>query len=161
MKRRLVLAAATFAAAVATPLVLSAPASAGEKYPVPYTFTPTALIAGANVDADPPGANDWSCQPSKRHKEPVILVHGTGGNRNDNWQTFAPLLANEGYCVFALTYGVAPGAPPVLDQVGGMDKIENSAAQLAAFVAKVRKSTMPGRSTWWATPRARSCRSTT
>ena len=41
-----------------------------------------------------------------------MLVHGTAGNKNTNWQTYAPLLANNGYCVFALTYGVTAGTPP-------------------------------------------------
>ncbi|MBM4575891.1 lipase, partial [Rhodococcus hoagii] len=35
----------------------------------------------------------------------MVLVHGTAGNRLNNWTTFAPLLANEGYCVFAPTFG--------------------------------------------------------
>ena len=55
-------------------------------------------------------------------------MHGTAGNKNTNWQTYAPLLANNGYCVFALTYGVAAGTPKGLDQFGGLDKIETSAA---------------------------------
>jgi triacylglycerol lipase len=68
-------------------------------------------------------------------------VRGTVGNKNTNWQTYAPLLANNGYCVFALTYGVSAGTPKGADQFGGMDKIETSAKQLAAFIAKVRRAT--------------------
>ena len=59
-----------------------------------------------------------------------MLVHGTAGNKNTNWQTYAPLLANNGYCVFALTYGVAAGTPKGVDQFGGLDTIETSAQQL-------------------------------
>ena len=90
------------------------------------------------MDADPPGANNFSCKPTARHPRPVVLVHGTAGNKNTNWQTYAPLLANNGYCVFALTYGVAAGTPKGLDQFGGLDSIETSAQQLKTFVAKVR-----------------------
>ena len=82
------------------------------------------------MDADPPGANDWDCKPTAQHPRPVVLVHGTAGNKNTNWQTYAPLLANNGYCVFALTYGVSAGTPKGLDQFGGLDEIETSAQQL-------------------------------
>ena len=109
--------------------------------PVPYDFTLSAVLAGGNVDADPPGANDWSCKPSAAHPEPVVLVHGTGGNKNTNWQTYAPLLHNNGYCVFALTYGVLPGVGLPLNQVGGLGLIEDSAAQLSGFVDKVLAAT--------------------
>ncbi|HET8561768.1 MAG TPA: alpha/beta fold hydrolase [Marmoricola sp.] len=124
-----------------TLLAVCAPAQAAEKYPVPYTFTTSAVLAGAQVDGNAPGSNRWSCRPSRRHPRPVVLVHGTGGNRNTNWQTYAPLLANHGYCVFALTYGVAPGTPPGMDQVGGMTRMERSARQLRSFVARVLRVT--------------------
>ena len=81
-------------------------------------------------------------------------MHGTAGNKNTNWQTYAPLLANNGYCVFALTYGVTAGTPKGADQLGGMDKMETSALQLRAFVNKVRSATGARRSTSSATPRA-------
>jgi triacylglycerol lipase len=71
----------------------------------------------------------------------VVLVHGLLGNKNTNWQTFAPLLKNHGYCVYALTYGVAAGTPTGVDQFGGLTKMEASARQLAAFVTRVRHAT--------------------
>ena len=120
---------------------VAAPSTAASQYPVSYNFLSSAVLAGTQTNADPPGANDWSCKPSTRHPRPVVLVHGTSGNKNTNWQTYAPLLADNGYCVFALTYGVAAGTPPGADQFGGLDKIETSAAQLRAFVAKVRAAT--------------------
>jgi triacylglycerol lipase len=90
----------------------------------PYTFA-AVVPAFLNAYASPPGANDWSCTPDAAYPEPVILVRGLGANRNDNWQTFAPLLANEGYCVYALTYGTQPGATYPLDQVGAFGPIES------------------------------------
>lgn len=122
-------------------LTIAPSASAGEKYPVTYNFTSSAVLAGTHENADPPGANDWSCQPTRRHPRPVVLVHGTSGNKNTNWQTYAPLLANHGYCVFALTYGVSKGTPRGLDQFGGMDRMQRSARQLKRFVAKLLRRT--------------------
>lgn len=137
-----VLLALSIAVAAAVALVASpAGAATKPKYPVPYSFLVSALAAGARVDADPPGANNWACKPSAQHPNPVVLVHGTGGNKNTNWQTYAPLLANNGYCVFALTYGVPPGAPLPLSQVGGLTPMEGSAVQLRDFVTKVLAAT--------------------
>ncbi len=128
---------------VATSMALAAvPAStAADKYPVSYNFLSSAILAGTQIDANAPGSNIWDCKPTSRHPRPVVLVHGTAGNKNTNWQTYAPLLANNGYCVFALTYGVSAGTPKGVDQFGGLDKIETSAEQLKAFVAKVRTAT--------------------
>jgi triacylglycerol lipase len=53
----------------------------------------------------------------------------------------SPLLANNGYCVFALTYGVTPGATAPLDQFGGLTLMEQSARQLSAFVDEVLAAT--------------------
>jgi triacylglycerol lipase len=139
--RRTLFALASLLAAAATALVTSPASSAADQYPVSYNFLSSAVLAGTQADADPPGANDFSCRPSVRHPRPVVLVHGTAGNKNTNWQTYAPLLANNGYCVFALTYGVTAGTPKGPDQFGGMDRMETSAAQLRAFVDRVRAAT--------------------
>ena len=80
-----------------------------------------------------------------------MLVHGLFATAAENWGTMSPLLANNGYCVFALTYGLNPGET----FVGGLQPMEKSSAELAAFVDKVlqghrarRRSTSSG------TPRA-------
>jgi triacylglycerol lipase len=125
---------------VVTCMVMTvAPANArtAPEYPVPYNFLPYAVIGGAN--ANPPGANDWSCKPSRKHPRPVVLVHGLLGNRSTNWQTYAPLLANEGYCVFSLTYGDKP--LPTQGTFGGLAAMQKSAEELKAFVAKVLRRT--------------------
>lgn len=144
MRPRVTVAAclAVVAAVAGSLLVGGAPAGASQpRYPVPYTFLTSALLASPNADADPPGANIWTCQPSAAHPEPVVLVHGLSGNKDTNWQTFSPLLANNGYCVFALTYGVAPGTPLPLNQLGGFTSMESSAGELSAFVTKVLAAT--------------------
>ena len=112
--------------------------SAATPLPVPYDFLASAIPAGLTPNADPPGANDWNCRPSAAHPVPVVLVHGLTGNKATNWQTYAPLLKNHGYCVYALTYGQSPLAPaPFRNTFGGFTAMEQSAKQLKAFVARV------------------------
>lgn len=110
--------------------------SARADLPVVYHF-PTALAAGTIApNADPLGANDWSCRPSAAHPRPVVLVHGTIENKRINWGALAPLLKNNGYCVFALNFGAyLPG--PFL----GLDDIADSAGELGGFVNRVLSST--------------------
>jgi triacylglycerol lipase len=120
---------------------LTASAAGAEQYPVPYTFTAN-VIAGATQQGNPPpGANNWSCQPSAAHPRPVVLVHGLLANMTDNWQTMSPLLANNGYCVFALTYGTNASSTPGSDQFGGLTTMEDSAVQLRDFVDQVLQAT--------------------
>lgn len=135
MRRAVLLTLALLAGLVLAPTG----AFPAEKHPVPYNFLPYAVLGG--LQDDPPGANDWSCRPSADHPRPVVLVHGTFGNKSTNWQTYAPLLANNGYCVFALTYGVDPTGVPGTEKFGGMTRMQDSARELKAFVAKVLRIT--------------------
>jgi triacylglycerol esterase/lipase EstA (alpha/beta hydrolase family) len=117
-------------------------AAAHDPYPVPYFFTANVIAAATQPEGTPPpGANDWTCRPSAAHPDPVVLVHGLLANMTDNWQTMSPLLANNGYCVFALTYGNDPSATPPGDEFGGLTTMEQSAAQLSAFVDRVLAAT--------------------
>ncbi|MBA4023796.1 MAG: lipase [Gordonia sp.] len=117
--------------------------AAAAKDPLPVTYNFFAGIPNelANPGGSLPGANDWNCKPSPEHPEPVVLVHGTGGGAQTNWGTYVPLLANNGYCVYTLNYGTIPGAPWPISAIGGFGPIEKSAAELSAFVDRVRKST--------------------
>ena len=117
-------------------LVPSSVASASPDLAVPYNFGAGLLAELLHPGAPPPGSNDWSCKPTSAHPYPVVLVHGTFANMTDSWQAASPLLANNGYCVFALDYGGAPGSP-----IQGYGRIEDSAAQLGAFVDRVRAAT--------------------
>jgi pimeloyl-ACP methyl ester carboxylesterase len=130
---------ATVAVVVAATMTASAAGAA--QYPVPYTFTANVIAGATQQGSPPPGANNWSCRPSAAHPRPVVLVHGLFANMADNWQTMSPLLANNGYCVFALTYGNDPSASPPADQFGGLTTMEDSAVQLRAFVNKVLQAT--------------------
>ena len=85
----------------------------------------------------PPGANNFSCKPTATHPYPVILVHGTLANVNDNWQAASPILANHGYCVFAFNYGGRSPASPIQ----GTGDIAASARPAGRFVGQVLAAT--------------------
>lgn len=105
--------------------------------PVGYDFTAESALTASAPNTPPPGANDWGCKPSAEHPYPVVLVHGTFANMDDNWQTASPVLVNHGYCVFAFNYG---GATPT-SSIQGTGEIAASAQTLAAFVDKVLTAT--------------------
>lgn len=99
-------------------------------------------MALSEPGAELPGANDWSCTPSADKPRPVVLVHGTMGGGTTNWATYGPLLHNEGYCVFTLTYGAMPGAQWPLSELGGVSDIRRvSVPQVAEFVDRVLAET--------------------
>ncbi|WP_158887621.1 esterase/lipase family protein [Amycolatopsis anabasis] len=99
------------------------------------------LLAPATANAAEGGLNDWSCRPGPAHPEPVVLVHGTGDNKDTTWRALGPMLAERGYCAFALTYGVVPNTPIVRDVVGGMMPMDYSARELQSFVDTVLRVT--------------------
>jgi triacylglycerol esterase/lipase EstA (alpha/beta hydrolase family) len=121
-----------------------APAARAARLPVHYSSFAASIYAETHINGPPPGANRWTCHPTKRHRRPVVLVHGTLENMAYNWYALSPLLVDHGYCVFALNYGQQrtrlagfPGAT----HPGGTGRIEDSARQLGAFVARVRRAT--------------------
>lgn len=99
------------------------------------------LVPGARAstytDQSPPGANDWSCRPTAAHPRPLVLVHGLGATASENWSYLSPILQGDGYCVFALTYGVDERFP----YMGGVLKMEQSSHELDAFVHRVLTAT--------------------
>lgn len=97
---------------------------------LPLLATLPSARAEAPLVVDPPGANDWSCRPSAAHPVPVVLVHGTFGDRQHLLERLSATLAGEGYCVFSLDYG----------QRGTAD-IAASAAELKTYVDRVLAAT--------------------
>ncbi len=120
---------------------LPASASAAPPYPVSYNFLDATATQGNAQHVSPPGANDFSCRPSIAHPQPVVLVHGLLANQTVNWNTMSPLLANDGYCVFALTYGTKAGVEFPFYQPGGLKRMEESARQLSEFIDEVLAAT--------------------
>jgi triacylglycerol esterase/lipase EstA (alpha/beta hydrolase family) len=134
--RRAAALAAALLGAFGLAAVGAAPASAAA-YPVNYSFA-TGFVAGFLFpNSAPAGANNWSCKPTSAHPYPVVLVHGTVENMNDNWGGASPLLADNGYCVFAFDYGGASSS----SDLQGTGDIPTSAGQLAAFVNQVLAAT--------------------
>lgn len=133
-------------AGTATALCLTVAAAAGAtpaNADLPVVYSAAAALT-ANVlhpGAAPPGANDWSCRPSAAHPRPVVLSNGTFANMTNNWNTLAPLLKNQGYCVFAFNYGATATTHALGDQVYGLAKVSDSAQELATFVDQVRGAT--------------------
>jgi len=137
--RRLRRAGLVTAAAVTVMLAsaFAVPAQAATRLPVNYDFIAGAAATALAPGTPPPGANNWSCQLTAAHPYPVILVHGTFANMDDNWQAVSPLLANHGYCVYAFNYGGTSASSPIQ----GTGDIATSAGQLASFVNTVLAAT--------------------
>ena len=81
-------------------------------------------------EGDQAGVNDWSCQTTVRRPSPVIMVHGTGGDRRHLLDTLATAMMDRGFCVFSLDYGNR-----------GLEEISQSARQLKSFTLRVRRAT--------------------
>jgi triacylglycerol esterase/lipase EstA (alpha/beta hydrolase family) len=121
--------------ALSSLFVVVAPASAD----LPVIYSGAYGYAHTSPSASPPGANEWSCQPTAAHPRPVVLVHGTFADMSNSWQALSPLLKNNGWCVFALNYGSYAGSGAI--GVYGTGEIRNSAKELSAFVDQVLAAT--------------------
>ncbi|MDL9936005.1 lipase [Gordonia sp. ABSL1-1] len=108
--------------------------------PVDYSYRSGIIAELRNPGGSLPGTNDFGCRPSAAHPRPVILLHGSGGGRQTNWGTIAPVLHNAGYCVFAPTYGALSGIWPS-SAIGGMGPKVDSAWQIKLFAEQVLTST--------------------
>ena len=129
-------------ATIVVGMALVAPAQAAPAPAGPVPGEPAPARPGQDLlDPPPPGANDWDCEPGAEHPNPVVLVHGLSANQSNNWGYLSPQLAQRGYCVFSLTYGRNPLAPPPLTQVGGLAPMESSARELSDFVDEVLDAT--------------------
>ncbi|ALG84415.1 esterase/lipase family protein [Gordonia phthalatica] len=120
--------------------LIAAPAAAAPKLPVSYDFLDGIRAELSNPGGSLPGTNDFSCRPTARHPRPVVLVHGSGGGRQTNWATLAPVLKNAGYCVFAPTYGALSSAWPA-SALGGLGPKLDSAWDVKRFMDRVMTAT--------------------
>ncbi|MFV0137304.1 esterase/lipase family protein [Streptomyces sp. HMX87] len=105
----------------------------------PHRLTALAETAGAHVvaavDVDG-GEDDWDLPLTEEHPRPVVLVHGTFGNRGYTWTAATPLLREQGYRVFRPDYGQY-----LNPAIFGLGDIKRSAQQLADFVDEVLRRT--------------------
>lgn len=97
----------------------------------------SATTSASGATAPSSGFDNWSCKPSAAHPNPLVLLHGLGGNGPGNYSFLGPYIAAKGYCAYTLTYGQATPAIPV----GGTVSIVQSSAEIEAFVNRVRQST--------------------
>jgi triacylglycerol esterase/lipase EstA (alpha/beta hydrolase family) len=125
-----------FALGAASVLALGAsPATASQPLPVPNEAVINATSA-ANPNTAPGGAN-VGCTPTRAHPYPVVLVHGTLSDMYSSFGALSPILANAGYCVYALNYGQTMQN----SAIDGLGEIGASAGQLETFVNQVLAET--------------------
>lgn len=115
-----------------------APAAAGTRGEHPVGDFDTAVHNFLFSPDAVEGANDWSCKPTARHPYPVVLSPGTFANSGANWVALAPMLANEGYCVYTYNFGMTPLS---MGRVGGLGDNAASARTLRDVVDKVLAAT--------------------
>jgi triacylglycerol esterase/lipase EstA (alpha/beta hydrolase family) len=95
--------------------------SGADGFPIPLPTSP---------DGDPVGANDWSCRPTAKRPEPVIIVHGTFGDRKHLLDNLSSAMVDKGFCVFSLDYGNR-----------GTGDVARSAGTLKKFTSRVLAKT--------------------
>ncbi|MBD8505274.1 lipase, partial [Hoyosella sp. G463] len=156
-RRRSAVIAAAITAAVAllaahSILAQPAPAQPGATALMPIAtgiLQPTPILAKradrATPGLAPQGANDFACHSGDR--PPVLLVHGTDASAYSDFAALAPRLRLEGYCVFALNYGVgepgldlSPTSAPGVPTYGTAD-IRLSAVEVADAVESIQRAT--------------------
>jgi triacylglycerol lipase len=71
----------------------------------------------------------------------VVLVHGLSASAPTNWGYIGPALHDEGYCVFALSYGLDPRTRGLPYRPGGTIPMEQSSKELKEFVKRVLQET--------------------
>ncbi|GHE55422.1 esterase/lipase family protein [Streptomyces spiralis] len=91
-----------------------------------------AAVLGPDVAAD-----DWGRPPDPERPHPVVLVHGTLGDRQYVWREAVPAVKAAGHRVFRLNYGEMPSLPGLY----GLADVRLSARELAAFVERVLADT--------------------
>lgn len=112
------------------------------KLPVSYRFLEGARRAMRRGEETERGTNRWDVPPSAARPVPVVLLHGTAGSAITNWATLGPILVNEGFAVFDLTYGVFHNAKWPWSQLGGLRPIAtHSLPEVTAFIESVLQAT--------------------
>ncbi|KAM3504449.1 hypothetical protein MY11210_008347 [Beauveria gryllotalpidicola] len=81
--------------------------------------------------------NDFSCQPSADHPNPVLFLHGLGATWYEDIFLLESFLQTKGFCTFSLTYGAFDGFP----FVGGLKPIDESSYQIAGLINEVHAKT--------------------
>ncbi|MFA9271704.1 MAG: esterase/lipase family protein [Baekduiaceae bacterium] len=104
-------------------------AALAQPHRVESSFARAALNGLLRAGATPAGAN-LPCTLTAERPRPVVLVHGTAEAPIINWSGLAPYLANEGFCVHTVRYGMRFGIP-------GLADVRRSATELSSGVDAV------------------------
>ncbi len=121
MRHKLALLALALVTSVGVTSLPTQASQAAPAFPFPLPTAP---------EGDIRGVNDWRCEPSAERPTPMILVHGTAGDRSHLLGRIAQAMMADGFCVFSLDYGNR-----------GLNDIPTSAAQLKTFTEKVLAAT--------------------
>ncbi|QKX64112.1 uncharacterized protein TRUGW13939_11285 [Talaromyces rugulosus] len=81
----------------------------------------------------PDPANDYSCTSTHN---PVVTLHGLGATYYEDINFLGDWLKTQGFCIFRATYGSYPDFP----LVGGFLPVNESAVEVADFIANVSSS---------------------
>ncbi|MDX2356525.1 alpha/beta fold hydrolase [Dietzia sp. PP-33] len=127
----------TAASLFAAPMASATDPATRPAQPITYTAEAGGLYQITHPGQPWPGVDDWSCRPSPERPRPVILLHGTGANGVNNWGTIAPALLNEGYCVFAPTFG----ATPLFPGIGGALRMSDHVGEMTSYLDRVLEAT--------------------
>lgn len=142
IRSRTVRRAALLVASVATSITLMAQATPAAAATLPVTYNVASALPNVlQPTKSPAGSNNWSCKPSAAHPRPVVLVNGTFATMGENWGTLSPLLANNGYCVYAFNYGATIASTLTFGNIQSVGPVATSAGELSSFVNKVLSST--------------------
>lgn len=138
MRKRWMRQSGVVAAAVALLVTAGGPAHAEQEPtgPVQPNIIAAYGYSIAQPTIMPPGSNDWDCEPSPEHPNPVLLSNATFTNSYADWAGFSQRLADEGYCVFTANFGGAPGSP-----VQTVGPVAGTALQLADFGDRILAAT--------------------
>jgi uncharacterized protein (TIGR03382 family) len=98
-----------------------------------YAFGIASILFAA-TSAEAAGLNDPSCKPTPARPNPVVFVHGQGGNF-EGANALTGSLVSAGYCVYAKNYGKPPGGN------FGQEHLSTSAAEIGAFIDDIMAKT--------------------
>lgn len=135
VNRAIRVAAVTAISALAGVAVLSGGTASAA--PIDYTNASGGMWSLTHPGQPWPGTDDWSCRPTQAHPNPVVLMHGLGGNGLNQWSGMAPSLVEEGYCVFAPTWGALPDHPGI----GSRAPFRQSQSEMADYMDRVLSAT--------------------
>jgi triacylglycerol esterase/lipase EstA (alpha/beta hydrolase family) len=122
--------AASAASAASLPVVYNGAVGYGAHY-----LTPDVPAAGSHYVDFRSAAPAAACH-SAAHPDPVVLIDGTYVNQAADFAAVAPLLADNGYCVYTDNLGAPAGDP-----IAMTGDIPTSASQLSIVVDKVLAAT--------------------